>query len=277
MTKTLSKRYVLVDEDVYERKFNDERAAESRKRYNPFTNPAVVDTKRTREDIARVANDGGGDAADVHEASLALQRLVQRYADVFAKATSKGGKNKRSKEKLADVTASGDAVPSPSPGVASRKSRGEDEPSPPPPDTPGKPLTAETSASSPKLVVPLTRLTPRGAARVRFSPVTGLQKKVSDSISAETVASALGGGYLNDEDREKAKRVLAQMRDSGLTTDSFQIKSIDDDGLSMNARRVKTAIRDMITAAPGQRKTDDQTVRQLADYLRKKRVKVSVR
>ena len=84
--RKFSKKYVLIDEDLYERKFKSDSSVEKAKRYNPFTNPNITEAKNTREELQSVA---GNSSLDVHNASLLLQQLVQQYADNFSKATTK--------------------------------------------------------------------------------------------------------------------------------------------------------------------------------------------
>ena len=86
--RKLSKKYVLVDEDLYERKFKSEARTRTSKLhpYNPFTNPNVTAAKRNREGLLKVASD---ETLDLNNASLLLQQLVQQYAENFSKATTK--------------------------------------------------------------------------------------------------------------------------------------------------------------------------------------------
>ena len=83
--RKLSKKYVLVDEDLYERKFKSEARASKPHPYNPFTNPNVTAAKRNRAGLLKVAND---ETLDVNNASLLLQLLVQQYVENFSKSTT---------------------------------------------------------------------------------------------------------------------------------------------------------------------------------------------
>ena len=75
--RKLWKKYALVDEDLYERKFKSEARTSKPHPYNPFTNQNVTAAKRNREGLLKVAND---ETLDVNNASLLLQQLVQQYA-----------------------------------------------------------------------------------------------------------------------------------------------------------------------------------------------------
>ena len=281
----LSKRYVLVDEDVYVRKFKNEQNLEKGKRRNPFTNPDIASTKKTRDDIYEV---GDNNALDINNASLMLQRLVQQYAVSFARATNKQKTKKRKlpREDL-DAVSKQNIVTQPGPdgGLSQRR------------DLLASDTKISVTPSKKRLVVdatprsklspaseddePLARLvgaipkTVSKASRVTISPNPDL-KTDEKSMTADTVNIALGGGHLNRVHREQAKRLLTQMRDAGLTTDRFRTNSIREGGLQMTGSQVKNAIRDMIVSEPDQRKTNDQTVKKLVDFLKTKNVKVNL-
>jgi len=278
--RKFSKRYVLVEEDVFDRRFNGERNAEGVKKHNPFTNPDVADAKKTRQEILRT---GSADSASVHDASLMLQRLVQRYADSFAKATNKG---KGRKAKRAREAAGADAV---GPVGNSFKITNASQRMPHARSddnvyaTPSIPRSTEalsSSSSSPEDEQPLSRLKATMTKKKRLHhPFVSISPEPSlagerKSISRERAVNALGGGYLTRTDVEKGKALLVQMRKSGLTTKELNIKPIEE--LDMSGVQVRKAIRDMLVTAPHQRKTDDQTVKKLVDYLKSKNVRIKI-
>ena len=106
------KKYVLVDEDLYERKFRTDTRVDRAKRYNPFTNPNITSAKDTRQEILDVTNNDNNEndttPLDINNASLLLQQLVQQYADNFAKATTKQRRSAKTTQhdKASDVALS---------------------------------------------------------------------------------------------------------------------------------------------------------------------------
>lgn len=93
------------------------------------------------------------------------------------------------------------------------------------------------------------------------------------ALDQDAVNFALGG-HLSPTHRARARRMLTQMRNSGLTTDKYVSKAIRAEGLNLTGKQVRNAIRDMIVNEPGQRQTDDGTVKTLIRYLKSKNVNV---
>ena len=276
----LSKRYVLVDEDLYERKFKNEHSEEKTKKINPFTNPAVVETKKNREEISDARR--LDKSFDINDVGLLLQRLVQQYGVNFAKASGKpkGLKAKQPRKEIEEQQQQQPVLQRPmNPGEKSVSKKLSDIK-----------RTHETpvrrpdsgSVSSPDDVVPLSKLPgmkPRRLmstsppAHLFVSPSFSLRADVK-AMNKDAVNFALGGGHLNPRDSERAKELLVQMRNSGLTNDKFVTKGIKE--LNMSGKQVKKAIRDMIVSDTSQRRTDDETVKKLVEVLKSKNVKVKL-
>ena len=97
------------------------------------------------------------------------------------------------------------------------------------------------------------------------------------AIPDDEVTRAVGGGHLNAEHSQRARYLLSQMREKNLLTEKFVSKGIKDGGLNMRGKEVKQAIRDLVVGSPAQRKTNNQTVRKLVNYLKGKGIKVDMK
>ena len=299
--RKLSKKYVLVDEDLYERKFKSEARASSKPHpYNPFTNPSVTAAKRNREGLLKVASD---ETLDVNNASLLLQQLVQQYAENFAKATTKQRRQHQQQQPRKARAKRGER------GDVEGGEEGGDEfggAAAPPPQAAAQPAPSPPSLSTivPK-ATPSTSFRAKPGNAIVDSPVTGHGKgkkkarrlfdagevartrvEISpmltvradeEAVSDESVTRAIGGGHLNDRHLTCARNLLAQMKDRGLVSNNFVPKSVDDGDLQMSTKVVKNAIRNLVTETGGQTRAGQESVRNFVNYLKKHGIKVDMR
>ena len=133
----MAKRYVLVDEDVYDRSFRGkETIRETRNvqppKINPFSNPLVKEVKKEREEIWRANVD---EETSAEEANEIVRRLIAKYRLNFRKATrgkralagggDEGARSKKAKNATAKPTPA-PRRPTPTPRTTPRpQPRGE--------------------------------------------------------------------------------------------------------------------------------------------------------
>jgi len=293
------KKYVLVDEDLYERKFRTDTRSDRAKRYNPFTNPNITSAKDTRQEILDITNNNNNSdnndnaSLDINNASLLLQQLVQQYADNFAKATTKQRRSAKTTQpdKASDVArtdedvqravdraagAIGAAVTQPTPAaVPGKRVRKRD---------PGTPFVTPATGAASSVSATRRPTEPRRlfTAAVEALPEITIEadpyvRSDKKAIPDDEVTRAVGGGHLNAEHNQRARYLLSQIREKNLLTEKFVSKGIKDGGLNMRGKEVKQAIRDLVVGSPAQRKTNNQTVRKLVNYLKGKGIKVDMK
>jgi len=288
------KKYVLVDEDLYERKFRTDTRVDRAKRYNPFTNPNITSAKDTRQEILDVTNNNENPNAslDINNASLLLQQLVQQYADNFAKATTKQRRSAKTTQhdKASDVArtdedaqrvvdraaaAIGAAAAQPVPAASGKRVRKRD---------PGTPFVTPATGAASSVSATRRPTEPRRlfTAAVEALPEITIEadpyvRSDKRAIPDDEVTRAVGGGHLNAEHNQRARYLLSQIREKNLLTEKFVSKGIKDGGLNMRGKDVKQAIRDLVVGNPAQRKTNNQTVRKLVNYLKGKGIKVDMK
>ena len=270
----MAKEYVLVDRAEYERSFRAPRpdGAAVGGSVNPFQNPDVRVAKSKRRALGEIVADTRLTAEQANELFAAT---VDAYRDRVYKGM--GGKRK--------ATGSADVAP------RQRAPKVKREGSPPPavnPDSPpvGTPTVSAPAAREPAESPERVRVRRPEEARVvlehlpSVEPPTNARRvanKPYGPASRLRLNRELGGGYMNNEDFERAAKLMNDLAAKGFIEENGAVPSLyDADAPRMSQKVYREVIRDLATqTATSSKRSAGQRARVL-DYWRKGGVEVDV-